>query len=276
MAMKTIIKCSILVAMTTVSDAARATPRPLPFTYPYETLSEGDLEVELYGDMTPLRVAADSASGTSARLWEPGYVLQNEFEYGVTDHVEVAAYQVFEATPLDGGSNVMTFDGFKFRVRARLAEVGEWPVDVGLYLELEAMHDEVALEEKVIVAKHLGRVHLMANLWVEQAYTRPFDASQRRLEFIVNPTGGVTYEVAPWFQPGVEYWARGELGTQGDTPLEVINNRVHHFVGPTMHFDWGKLWWSLGLYADLTSAGTPQPGEIYGPLWARTVLGLTL
>jgi hypothetical protein len=269
--MKTIIKCTILTAVLAASGAARATPVPLPFTYPYETLGEGELEIELYGDMTPLRVQADPADTNHGRMWEPRYVLQNEFEYGVTDHVELAAYQVFEANPLDGGSNAMTFDGFKFRVRARLAEADEWPIDVALYLELETLHDEYGLEEKVILAKRFQHVHWMANLWVEQSYARPFDASRRRLDFVINPTTGFTYEVARWFQPGVEYWARGELAAQDD-----INNRVHHFVGPTVHFDLGKIWWSLGVYADLTNAQTPQPGEIYGPLWARTLLGLAL
>jgi hypothetical protein len=274
--MKTIIKCTVGMTVIAVSGAARATPVPLPFTYPYETLGKGELEVELYGDMTPLRVAADPTGAARGRLWEPRYLLQNEFEYGVTDHVELAAYQVFEASPLNGGTNAMTFDGFKFRVRVRLAEADEWPVDVALYLEMETLHDEYGLEEKVILAKRFGPVHWMANLWVEQAYARPFDPSQRRLDFVINPTTGFTYEVKPGFQPGVEYWARGEIGTQGDTELDRINRRVHHFAGPTLHFDWGKVWWSLGVYADLTNAGTPQPGEIYGPLWVRTLLGVTL
>jgi len=265
-----------MTAVLAAASAARATPVPLPFTYPYETLGQGELEVELYGDMTPLRVEADPADATKGRLWEPAYVLQNEFEYGLTDRVELAAYQVFEANPVDGGTNVMDFDGFKFRVRARLAEAGEWPVDVALYLELETLHDEYGLEEKVILARRFGAVHAMANLWVEQSYARPFDADARDFEFVVNPTGGFTYEVTPWFQPGVEYWARGELGTHGETPTDVVNNRVHHFVGPTVHFDWGKLWWSLGVYADLTNMGAPLPGEAYGPVWARTLLGLAL
>jgi hypothetical protein len=161
-------------------------------------------------------------------------------------------------------------------VRGRLAEAGEWPVDIALYVELETLHDEYGLEEKVILAKRLGLVHWMANLWVEESYARPFDASQRRLDFVVNPTTGLTYEVAPWMQPGVEYWARGEIGTHGATPLEVSNNRVHHFVGPTMHLSGGKLWWSFGVYVDVSQTQTPQPGEIYGPVWVRTLLGLTL
>jgi hypothetical protein len=277
--MKTIIKCGALFGVVWWSSGALGSPRPLPFTYPYETLGEGELEVELYGDMTPLRIFANPGASTGPRLWEPAYQLQSEFEYGVSDRVELGFYQVFEATPeatADGASNRMTFDGFKWRVRTRLAEAGEWPIDVALYLELETLHDEYSLEEKVILARRFGRAHWMANIWVEESLARPFDQSQRELDFIINPTTGLVYEVAPWFQPGVEYWARGQLGTQGRTGVDAVNNRVHHFVGPTVHFDWGKLWWSLGVYADLNNAGQPQPGELYGPVWARTVLGLNL
>ncbi len=59
-----------------------ATPQPLPFTYVWETLPEGSLEVEQYVDYTPLKTV-DPATGS------PTYVgvsqFQTEFEYGITD-----------------------------------------------------------------------------------------------------------------------------------------------------------------------------------------------
>src|SRR3981081_4044329 len=103
--MKTIITFSVVLASIGSADRAFASPRPLPFSYPYETLAKGELELALYGDMTPLRVAADPADLTKGRLWEPAYRLQNEIEYGVSDRTELAFYQVFEAQPVDGGSN---------------------------------------------------------------------------------------------------------------------------------------------------------------------------
>jgi hypothetical protein len=281
--MKVNIKCISTLSVLTIGflvltfpRAAAATPVPLPFTYPYETLGQGELEDELYGDVTPLRVNADPTGVKPGTLTEPAYVLQNEIEFGVTDHVELAWYQVFEATPQDGGTNAMTFDGFKFRGRFRVAEAGELPVDLAFYLELETLHDEWSLEEKVILAKRFGRMHWMANLWVEEEDNRPFDGSAQFFDFVFNPTTGFTWEVAPWFQPGVEYWARGVYGSREATSIDAINHRLHHFVGPTVHFDWGKLWWSLGVYADCNNVNAPQVGEIYGPVWVRTLLGLTL
>ena len=58
------IASGLAVAVVTASGGARATPVPLPFTYPYETLQKGEVEDELYGDMTPLRVASDPGDRT--------------------------------------------------------------------------------------------------------------------------------------------------------------------------------------------------------------------
>lgn len=256
---------------------AGATSRPLPFTYPYETLAEGAAEIELYSDANMLRVPADAADPTKGNLWEPGYLLQSEIEYGVSDRVELGFYQVFEGEPEAGGTNAFKFDGLKWRVRTRLAEAGEWPVDVGLYLELETMHDEIAIEEKVNLQRRLGRLRLMTNLWIEQGFDRPFDTKGQgsTARFIINPTAGFVYEVTPTFQPGVEYWARGQIVPSG-TGQERDNNSVKHFLGPTVHLNFGKLWWSAGLYANFNQFRKPAVGDAYGPVWFRSLLGIDL
>jgi hypothetical protein len=258
--------------------AAHATPRTLPFSYPYETLPKGSLEIEEYTDVNPLRVPADPADPSAGNMWSLGYRLQTEFEYGLTDRVELGFYQVFEATPEPGGDNALLFDGLKWRVRTRLAEANEWPVDVSLYFELETMRDELALEGKVNLQKRLGPVRLLSNLWVEEAFERPLDtkAHGRSAAFIVNPTAGASVEVTPTFQPGLEYWARGQLAASGETPLDRQNSRVHHFLGPTVHLNFGRLWWTSGLYANLNSLHVPEPGADWGPIWFRSVIGLDL
>src|SRR5439155_1620738 len=53
------------------ANSALATPRTLPFSYPYETLAKGELELELYTDVNPLRVAADPTDSTAGQLWSP-------------------------------------------------------------------------------------------------------------------------------------------------------------------------------------------------------------
>jgi hypothetical protein len=279
-----------LATLASLEQLALANPRPLPFTYPYETLAEGSTEVEFYTDMTPLRVQADGADPTKGRLWEPYSMLQTEFEYGITDRFELGLYQVFEVNPQPGGGNVFSFDGMKARIRTRLAEAGEWPVDVGLYFEVVHFHDEFELEQKIILARRFGHMRVMSNLWIEEEFERPFEDSQNRgeLEVFFNPTLGATYEISTRVQLGLEYWTRGRFGSDADKPppadpqeaeaqrIARRNDKFHHFVGPTFHYNMGRAWLSAGVYAHLNDANKPQPGEIYGPWWGRFVLGVDL
>src|SRR5262249_36172132 len=105
----------------------------------------------------------------------------------------------------------------------------------------------------------------------------------------INPTFGATYELTPSIQVGAEYWARGRLGSDDEDKappadaeeaekrrIDTRNKAVHHFTGPTFNYNMGRAWLSVGLYAHLNAPDKPQPGEIYGPFWLRTVLGVDL
>lgn len=258
--------------------SAPATPRTLPFSYPYETLPEGGTEIEVTTDATPLRVPADANNAASGNLWEPGMVLQTELEYGLDDRFELAFYQAFKSDPQPGGQGAFSLDGLKWRLRTRLAEAGQWPLDVGLYFELETMHDELAFEWKLNLQRRLGRARILSNLWFEESYERPYDtvAHGRSAHFIIDPTLGLSYEVTPRFQPGFEFWARGELKATGATAIDRANSRVHYFIGPTTHVNLGRLWWTLGVYFNANSVHTPELGAAYGPVWLRSMLGLDL
>ena len=72
--MKVIFKFILIGLGALVIGSARpagATPHPLPFTYPYETLPAGQTEFEFYGDMNPVRVAADPTDAGKGNIWEP-------------------------------------------------------------------------------------------------------------------------------------------------------------------------------------------------------------
>lgn len=273
--------CAAFFGTFLLSATAGASPHPLPFTYPVDTLGRGQTELELYNDATPLRVYRDGTDPLKGRLWEPQFVLQTEFEYGLSDKVEIAFYQQFKGEPEDGGGQHFAFDGFKWRVRMQLFDPEELPIDIGLYFELETLHDELALEEKLLLQKRFDKLRLMANLWVEQEIERPFDSAppgeddEKEIEFIVNPTVGATYEITPVFHLGGEYWARGQLAPEGDG-VERVNHRVHHFIGPAIHMNWGSYWFTTGLYAHMNDMTKPTPGEVYGPFWFRMLLGINL
>lgn len=244
---------------------AEANPRPLPYTYPYATLSEGEAEVEQYVDMTPLRYVDE----TGARLWEPRYKLQTEFEYGITDRLELGLYLQFAQDP--GGP--LGFDGTKQRLRLRFAEAGEWPIDVAVYGEVAELHDELEFEQKIILEKDFGNLQLITNLWVEQELER----YSGEVVPILNPTLGATYQVTPAFRAGVEYWMHAELGEEAEKGKDDFNAEPHHFVGPAFALVWGKLWWSAAAYARLDHMNRPvHLDDKFGHVWVRSVIGLSL
>src|SRR5438552_4775737 len=144
-----------------VPAAALANPRPLPFTYPYETLAQGSLELEQFVDISP--VLAEDSLG--AREWTAAYVLTSEVEFGITDRLELGIYFVALTEPGEAG---LTFDGIKQRLRYRLLDSGDWPIDVSVYGEIAELHDEIELEAKINLQRRFGPARVMVNLWGER------------------------------------------------------------------------------------------------------------
>ncbi len=237
---------------------ALATPRPLPFTYNVESLPSGGVEVEQFVDLTPVRVAEGGFS--------PWTQLITELEVGITDKLELGLYYQALAAPGDG---MVVFDGIKQRLRYRLADPGEWPIDVALYGELSEMHDEIELEAKVILQRRFGRAQVMVNLWAERELWYTGGGA-----WVLNPTAGLVFEIRPWLHVGLEGWLRGELGVTGETGF---NESFHGFVGPTVMVSVGKLWWTVAPYVRLDGLDRgAQVGDEFGRVWVRSVVGVDL
>lgn len=254
-----------------ITGSAAANPRPLPFSYIYETLAEGETELEQYVDFVPTKARA--TSGKAA--WYGATQMQTEFEHGITNRLELGLYVTYApgagsdisvAPQLTGGN------GFKQRLRYRLAEGGEWPIDVALYGEVTENQREIELEAKIILQKRVGPVRMVTNLWAEREFY--FDG---HAEWVLNPTAGVTFEATPAFQPGIEYWMRAELEDEDEAGPRPFAAGPHHYLGPTMLLSFGKLWWSSGVYYRLNEPRRAlDPGDAYGHVWARTVIGVGL
>jgi hypothetical protein len=253
---------------------ALANPKPLPFTYGYPTQPQGSLELEQYTDVVPTRVAREAPDGTRDAVTSLRYELQTELEYGLTDRLEFGFYFAFRQMP-SADAPFLQFRGVKQRLRLRLAERGAWPVDVGLYLEVAEFHDEIELEEKILLSRQFGRVTLAANLWVEQEWY--FQTEETK--FIYNPTVGGTFEITPSVLVGLEYWARGRFDDP-DTAVaggEDPSIRTRHYLGPTVMLQRDGPWAALGVYARLDRSWSSIPtGDPYGAVWFRVLLGFDL
>ena len=263
---------AITAAILAVAGSAAANPKLLPFTYPYATLPMGSSEIEQYVDFTPTR-ALSAATGKPSTLGL--FLFQTEFEYGITDRLELGLYlQVAPPVGEDYASvgTISAGTALKQRLRLRLAEAGEWPVDVSLYGEIAEARSEVELEAKVNLERDFGKLSLMANLVGElELY---YDG---RREVVLNPSGGVAYEVRPWLHTGLEYWMLAEFSASNPVTPRTFAFGPHHYLGPTALFNFGQLWWSLGVYLRASdSARVQEPGDVYGHLWMRTIIGLSL
>ena len=114
--------------LTLVPALAHADRRSFSRTYEYQTMPEGDTEVEIY-------------STWNRTTWADGAVekhdLQLELEHGITDRWDVSLYHVFSQASGDAMTAVpMHLSEIKLRSRYPFAERGELPVDVLAYGEL--------------------------------------------------------------------------------------------------------------------------------------------
>ena len=103
-----------------------------------------------------VRAQVQSIDAADKRSLTADFQLITEIEYGVTDKLELGLYFQFVSEP---GEAPLIFDGIKQRLRYRLAEQGQWPVDVSVYAELAEMHDEVELELKLNLAQKRSVLH---------------------------------------------------------------------------------------------------------------------
>jgi hypothetical protein len=269
--MRAALSLGAIVALTFVTIDAEAHPRPLPFTYTSETLGEGELEIEQYADVVPVRALNAETGGRATALLSQ---LQTEIEYGLRDRLELGLYFTFAPSPSDEFTNAPRLTegtGIKQRLRYQFAAPGEWPVDLGLYGEVVENDREVELEAKILLQRRIGRMRIAANIWGEyELYYAPHK------DLVFNPTLGATYEITPSVHVGVESWSRTEWPSPAPHP-RPFDLGPHIYVGPTVLFQLGKLWWANGIYGRVTDPDhSNDVGEAFGPVWFRTIVGFEL
>ncbi len=261
------------VAVTALASPALANPHPNPYSYPYATLPADKVEIEQYTDLTPVRVERENPDGTVDGVFSLRWVLQTELELGLTDRLELGIYFQWQ----QGASSdtpFLRFSGLKQRLRYRFAETGELPVDIGIYGEIAEFHDEVEFEEKILLERRFDDFSVVANLWVEQEYY--FQTGETK--YIYNPTLAANYQVSPKLFLGGEYWTRGRFDRASSTDMSVdAPTTGHHYLGPTLLYQTGMIFLSLGVYARLDGiAKSAAVDDPYGKLWVRSIVGLEL
>ena len=257
-------------AILLVPALAAANPRALPFTYTTDTLPEGGVEIEQYADLQPMR-ATDPADSRK-RLTYLGSAFQTEIEIGLLPRLELGLYFTLAPDPGSGYADTGEFPGvgtgLKQRLRYVFAELGEWPVDVGLYCEATESTSELELETKLLLQRRFDRVRVAANLSAEYELTL-----EHTRAVVLNPSLGVTYEVSPSLNLGVDSWLRHD----GASDATGFNATTQVYAGPAVMASFGKLWWAVGAYARVSDFGhVLEPGESYGKVYVRSMIGYNL
>ena len=253
MRMRIIIGVNLVLAAL-LSLPARADRRSFIRSYEFQTQPQGNLEFELWNEV-------EAPKGAGVGIADAVITHRIELEYGITDRWDSALYHVFQQGGLqsaDAGERAFHFDSWRLETRYRLAEKGEWPVDVMLYLEGErpsAFADPWELEEKVILERDFGRLALVVNFVAEQKLARG-----ERGGHVWEVDAGVRYEVHPKLRLAAEIW-----GIQKVTPAD---SQTALYAGPSVSVAVSRLWVQLGVGVGLNDAASG--------FQLRSVLGFNL
>ena len=178
---------------------AHAHMRDYIFNQGYHTTKKGEFEVELYNDFKMPESENDDTFNS---------VHQIELEYGLTNRLQLAYYEVFT---WDRDKDWQR-DAFKIETKYRFLESGELPVDIALYGEYknpdghrDTRSDE--LEAKLILSRDFGPWNIVGNLITERKINEHEDL---QWEY----TAGISRAIKPNLRIGLEI--QETLGDQGD------------------------------------------------------------
>jgi hypothetical protein len=210
--------------------AATAQVDPYEFeVYPYQTLGLGVIELESLNSFVP-KGHSQGGEGSASGDFASHLTSRAAFElsYGLTDKIEAAAY--LDLARPNGAA--FQYAGSKYRLRGRLFEQGEMPIDLGWYVELEwhRIHqfdeNELEFEIKPIIEKDFGRFEIDLNPKVEKAI---FVGPNKNRGFEFGYVAGFYYNYLRWLTPGIE--AYGGIGLIDDSdPLR----QQQHYLFPVL------------------------------------------
>ncbi len=213
------------------SEPVFAHARQYAFNEQYQTLPKGIFEIESNTTVKVLDMGKHSG--------ENSWTYQEELEYGLTDHWNIAHYQQWgtenkEGVDDDGVPNkdITRYAGFKFETKYRIGEKGKYWVDPLLYFEYEYDSRDRkegapnVLEGKIVLSRDFGKWNAVYNQILE---SRLGHKGRTEHEF----TLGLNYELLSGFRPGVE--VKGQYWNPG-------SNRNELAIGPSLAYE-AKYFW---------------------------------
>jgi hypothetical protein len=244
------VTCLLIPLGASRADADR---RAYGTTYEAVTAPQGEVDVETWSTFAP---RGEVEGGPSSR----GIREMIELEYGITDHWDVALYNMLDMITASGAES--GYAGLKIETRYRPSDRGEWPVDPVLYFEVQQLFMGDAnqkYEAKLILAKDLGNVNLAANVALEEERTTE-PAWNTEVEYAF----GASYALTPAWIVGGEVFGKAEEGEMGG-----VENRS--WAGPALSWAGGGRGVLRGVW--VTLAGGAGLGGEADPYYARAIVG---
>jgi len=212
--------------------AVKASAQVDPFefeVYPYQTEGKGMVELESLNSFVPSGHSHGDAGTSSGDF--PSHAMYRtalEITYGLTDHLEGAAY--LNLAHPNGDS--FQYAGSKFRLRGSLFEQGELPLDFGWYAEMEWHRtpqfddNQLELELKPIIEKDFRKFEIALNPIFEKAV---FIGPNKNKGFEFGYAAGIYYDWMRSISPGLEFY--GAVGLIDDNdPL----HQQQHYIFPVL------------------------------------------
>lgn len=242
----------VLISSLVFCSVSHADRRNFVWAYEAKTIGKGEAETEYYFTALANKAPTDTD-------YQMDFHHDLELEYGITDHFDLALYQMFRHQEGED----FQYRGYKVRARYRFGEAEEYFLDTLLYVELihKPLSNEIEFEEKGVFSKNIGSFLISFNTTLEQE--AQYEAALQEYQF--TQTLALGYQIKPWLTVGTE-WMVNTLITSN-----AGYENTACLAGPTISFAGQKVWWNLGALYQLT-----QEYDEHARFEVRSLLGIYL
>jgi hypothetical protein len=194
-----IVRVALVSAVLSTSSLAHAEQRAFLNTYESTTMVKGDVQID---------APTIQAFGLGDETFR-AFQLELDVAYGLTDNLDIAAYQVYaesrDADPMTTDVP-LHFEESRVRMRYRFAAPGELPVDLLAMLEAAKSFptETIRFSPRVVVAKTIDAITVAANVY-GNALFRPDSYLD------LGWAAGATYEIVPELKLGLEAFGEYRL-----------------------------------------------------------------
>jgi hypothetical protein len=213
------------------------------FTYSYETttMPKGSMELESW-----LTWKTDHGSDPDFERFD----FRHEFEFGVTDRLQLALYFAdWRHEKFAGKSGKTTFQDIAVEGIYNLTDPNTTSFGSALYGEIKGSDDFIELEARFLLQKNLGSWKFVYNIGGEIAWENDYAEDEAELM----QSAGASYQINPSWSVGAELlheMAVPDVDTLGDSGV---------FLGPNVAWRMGRFSVALtGLWQLTTLSDEPD------------------